>query len=281
MVRSAPVLPDTSVVTGSTTADVVLAICLITGALCLAIGLWEVATRRSAVLLACCVGGLGCNIIEPFWDQLGHLWFNAGNATAWTVFEHQAVAVHYPWWAVALYIQFGGFECWAFYLMFNHGATARTFWIFCGWQALCNLLIEIPLIQADVYQYYGEQPFRIAEFPIWWVFTNFGEVLAAALLYWLVTRYGMRAVLAAIVLVPSAFGAWELWAGWPIYAALNFEASMPVKQGAALVAAAISVVTLWLFCRAMPAIRNSAHRHEQAPEAPTARDGHLLFGGTA
>jgi hypothetical protein len=255
MVVSAPVVPNTSVVTGSTTADVVLTICLVTAGLCLLIGLGEIALRRSAVLLACCVGGLGCNIIEPFWDQLGHLWFNAGNETAWTVFEHQNVPVHYPWWAVALYIQF---ECWAFYLMFSRGAKARTFWMFCGWQAVCNLLIEIPLIQADVYQYYGEQPFRIAQFPIWWVFTNFGEILAAALLYWLVTRYGLRAVPAAFVLVPSAFGAWELWAGWPIYAALNFEASMPVKQLAATAAAAISVISLWLFCRAMPAIRKSA-----------------------
>jgi hypothetical protein len=272
------VLPDLTATTGSTTADVVLAVCLATAGLCLLAAVAEIVTRRSAVLLACCIGGLGCNVLEPFWDQLGHLWFNAGNANAWTVFEHLEVPVHYPWWAVALYIQFGGFECFAFYLMFKLGVSARRFWMFCGWQVVCNLLIEIPLIQAHVYQYYGEQPFRVAGFPVWWVFTNFGEILAGAALYWLVTRYGMRAAPAAIVLVPSAFGAWELWAGWPIYAALNFEARMPVKQLAVFAAAAISVTTLWLFAKAMPAIRSSALR--AGLPAPVERP-HVTVGGSA
>ena len=250
---SAPVAPDTSVVTGSTTGDAVLAVCLITATACVAIGVWEILARRSAVLLACCVGGLGCNIIEPFWDQLGHLWFNVGNNTAWTVFEHQNVPVHYPWWAVALYIQFGGFECFAFYLMFSRGARPRTFWMFCGWQAVCNLLIEIPLIQADVYQYYGEQPFKaFGLFPLHWLFINgVGVATIAVVLH----RVGHRFTGAGVLWFLAIPGTAQIAAfsvALPAFSLYNTEAASEWKWLASAATMLLGAATLHGLSKLVP-----------------------------
>lgn len=61
--------------------------------------------------------------------------------------------------------------------------------------------------------------------------------------------------MAAIFIVPAAFGAWELWSGWPIYAALNFDTGSVVKHFAALVSAAVTIATLWAFSRFMPLLQ--------------------------
>jgi hypothetical protein len=245
-------VPDQSIVLGATTNTVVTWICVVTAGCCVAAAIWEIAFRRTAVLLFCCLGGIFCNAIEPFWDVMGHLHFNSGNTVVFQAFAQTAFPIDYPLWAVLLYIQFGGFQCWVFYLMLKHGAGRRLFWSVAGWQIVVKAVIEIPLINAHVYQYYGNQPFRLLGFPLWWVFTNFGELFGAVVLFLLMKRFGNKAATAAIFIVPAAFGAWELWTGWPIYAALNFDANSLLKHFAALVTAAVTIATLWAFARFMP-----------------------------
>jgi hypothetical protein len=253
MAWSNPVpVPDESILLGATTNVIVTWICVATAVVCVTLALWEIAFRHSAVLLFCCIGGLFCNTVEPFWDVLGHLHFNQGNTVVFRAFAQAAFPIDYPLWAVLLYVQFGGFQCWVFYMMLKYRASKRLFWAVVGWQVVVNALIEIPLINADVYQYYGDQPFRLLGFPLWWVFTNFGELLGAVALLLLITRFGAKAAPAAIFLVPAAFGAWELWTGWPVYAALNFDVNTIVKHVAVLVTGAVTLATLWAFARFMP-----------------------------
>ncbi|WP_238304811.1 MULTISPECIES: hypothetical protein [Mycobacterium] len=254
-------VPDFSITLGATTSTVVTWICVVTAAACVIAAVGEILLKRTAVLLFCCIGGIFCNAIEPFWDVMGHLNFNRGNTVVFQAFAQTAFPVDYPLWAVLLYIQFGGFQCWVFYLMLKRGAGRRTFWMVAGWQVIVNGLIEIPLINAKVYQYYGDQPFRLFGFPLWWVFTNFGELLGAVVLYLLIKRFGNKAAAAAIFIVPAAFGAWELWAGWPVYAALNFDTSSAVKHFAALVSAAITMLTLWTFAKFMPVLQSLPDWH--------------------
>jgi hypothetical protein len=269
--------PDMSQTVTSTTADTLLIVCLVAGGLCVLGGLVELIVRRTAVLLCCCVGGFLLVIPEPLWDVLGHLWFNNGNHLAYTVFSHLDVPVNYPWWSLALYIQFGGIGAYGFFLAFSRRASARTLWLFCGGQFVMNLVVEVPLIRFGAYQYYGEQPFRILGFPLWWAFTNFGELVAGAALFWLMARYGRKAAVAAVILVPSAFAAWELWAGWPIYAALNFGANSIVLHVVALVTAAISVTTIHVIIRSSGALYASADRvRNSAAEAATPQPATLV-----
>ena len=266
--------PDESIILSATTNSIVTWICILTAVACIAIALWEIAFRRTAVLLFCCLGGIFCNTIEPFWDVMGHLHFNAGNTVAFQAFSQAVFPVEYPWWAVLLYIQFGGFQCWVFYVMLKAGASQRLFWSVVGWQVVVNALIEIPLINARVYQYYGDQPFRLLGFPLWWVFTNFGELFGAVVLLLLIKRFGKWAAASAIFVVPAAFGAWELWTGWPIYAALNFDTNSVVKHFAAVISALAAIATLWTFAKFMPALHalpdwHAQNRRDAVIAAPT------------
>jgi hypothetical protein len=261
--------PDQSIVLTSTTNTVVTWICIVTAAVCLALALWEMVFRRSVVLLCCCIGGVFNNAIEPFWDVLGHLHFNTGNTVVFTAFAQAVFPVNYPLWAVLLYIQFGGFQCWVFYMMLKHGAGARAFWTVAIWQVIVNAIIEMPLINAGVYQYYGEQPFRLLHFPLWWVFTNFGELFGAIVLFVLIKRFGPKAAGLAIFVVPASFGAWELWTGWPIYAALNFDTNTVVRHIAAVMVAAVTVLTLWMIARLVPTLQALPDWHTERGKVST------------
>lgn len=259
--------PDTAITLGATTNTVVTWISIATVIGCAAAALWEIAFRRRAVLLFCCLGGVLCNAIEPFWDVLGHLHFNAGNTVVYQAFAQSAFPVNYPLWAVLLYVQFGGFQCWVFYLMLKNRASKRTFWTVAGWQVVANMIIEIPLINAHAYQYYGEQPLRFLGFPLWWVFTNFGELLGAAVLMLLVKRFGPKAAASAIFVVPASFAAWEMWTGWPVYAALNLDTAPVLKLMAAVLTAAVAIATLWSFAHFAPALHALPNWYEQRQRA--------------
>ncbi|GAA0608891.1 hypothetical protein GCM10009547_08620 [Sporichthya brevicatena] len=183
----------------------------------------ELARRRSPLLLLCLVGSLGCSLSEPIWDALGGVRFFHGNHTAWTQFPDLAQPIHYPWWTMCTYTAFGGLACYAFYKAF----ATRSWRIFVGaliGQAVFNIFLEGFLL-TSLYDYYGEQPWRVGtDFPLWWVPVNYGEMLAGFLLFLAIQYWGpAKGGLAAIPLVVCSFSAWELWAGWPTYAAINLD----------------------------------------------------------
>jgi hypothetical protein len=207
--------------------------------------------RRSPLMLICLVGSVLCNPVEPVWDALGKLRFAHGNYVAWTEFPDLPIPVQYPWWAAFVYTFFTGVTCYVFFRMFQANVSWRTFWLFAGGQAVMNIVLEGYVI-TSAYDYYGYQPWRIgSDFPLWWVFANFGELLGGALLALAVRRFGTRGYPLAIVIVPSSFAAWELWAGWPVFAALNTDTGPLVRNLAALLTAGIAVGSIWFIGKAM------------------------------
>jgi hypothetical protein len=112
------------------------------------------------------------------------------------------------------------------------------------WDALGNLRFHHGNVVAFVMFPELSQPI---EYP-WWA--------AAA-----VARWGSRAYPLAIVIVPSSFAAWELWAGWPMFAALHADVSPLVLNLAALFTAVIAVGTIWVLGRvALPAAETAETR---------------------
>lgn len=212
-------------------------------------GLVETIRTRSALPLYCFIGSILCNPVEPIWDALGKLRFHNGNIVAWTQFPDYPIPVNYPWWAMFVYTFFTGVTCYVFFRMFSRGTTWKAFWWCVAGQAVMNVVLEGYII-TSAYDYYGEQPWRIgSDFPLWWVFANFGELLGGALLAFAVKRFGRRAYPLAIVLVPASFAGWELWAGWPVYAAINSDVGTLVQNIAAVLTAAIAIGTLYALGR--------------------------------
>jgi TRAP-type C4-dicarboxylate transport system permease small subunit len=93
------------------------------------------------------------------------------------------------------------------------------------------------------------------------VFTNSGEILAAAILVAATARWGRRAALLAIPVVPAAFAGWILWAGWPVFGALNVDVGMPVKNLAFVATAAISIASVVALARLRPHLYRMANPH--------------------
>lgn len=222
-----------------------LVVSMVCAALVLGYAVADLVRKRSALLFYCLAGSVFCNACEPIWDALGGLRFFDGNITAYTMFPDLPVPVHYPWWAAFVYTYFTGLATYVFIRMFQSNVRRRTFWLFMAGQAVMNIVLEGVII-TSAYDYHGNQPWRIlTDFPLWWVFANYGAVLAAAVIVTAVRRWGTRARLTAIFVIPSSFAAWELWAGWPVYAALNSDLGSVARNIAALMTAGICAVTLW------------------------------------
>lgn len=224
-----------------------LGIAAATAGLCLIWAIVKMIRGRSAVLLWCMLGSILCNPIEPSWDVLGHL----GSETAFTMFPDLDIPVHYPWWAALVYVEFSGLACYLFYLIFQKKISTRTFWWAMGGQAVMNIVLE-GIVISPGYDYYGYHPWRfLTDFPLWWVFTNYGELLGGALLFLAVRRYGERGGLLAIVIVPSSFGAWELWTGWPVFTAINMDVHPVWPNLAALLTAVIAIGSIHVIRKVM------------------------------
>lgn len=132
--------------------------------------------------------------METFWGLLN---YRTGNTMSWIQFTTCGDSV----WSTLLYSLFAFF--------------------------VSNLVIEVPLTALKLYDYYGPQPFQFypGGFPLWWLFTNLGGVASGVLLALAVRRYGVRGTLLAVPLVPCAFGAWEMWAGWPTFVSMTMGVS--------------------------------------------------------
>jgi hypothetical protein len=238
-------VPQTEVLVTPTTSTVLLVIFVGVAALIIAGGLYELVRYRSYLLLCCAAGGLLCNVIEPTWDQIGHLWWYRGVPTVWTAYEHAIHPTHYPVWCFVAYILYAGFDCYLFYLVFTRSFSRWTFWLAVGQQWIFACVFEITLINNGIFEYYGEQPGRLFGFPVYWAFTNSGEIFAAAIMVAAIARFGRRGALLAVPIVPAAFAGWILWAGWPVFGALNINVGMPIKWLALVVCAVISVVSVY------------------------------------
>lgn len=215
----------------------------------LAFAVYDLVKRRSALLIYCLLGSVFCNVAEPFWDALGGLRFKEGNIWAYTMFPDLAVPVQYPIWAAFVYTYFTGVATYIFVRMFQADVKRSTYWWFIAGQAFWNIVLEGVVI-TSAYDYHGYHPWRfLTDFPLWWVFTNYGATLAGALIVVAMRNWGTRGQFAAIVIVPSAFAAWEMWTGWPMFAALNSGVGWLGTNVAAFLTAFISMGTLWAMYR--------------------------------
>jgi hypothetical protein len=211
---------------------------------------------RSPVMLLIAIGGLIAALLEPFWGVLGLLNYRAGSMMSFTLFNTREI----PVFCTLLYSIYAGGTAYLFYKIVSAESTQKQFWTGIGMVFALNLTIEIPLTGLHLYDYYGAQPFQFYEggFPLWWLFTNLGGIASGTILAKAVQRFGPRAAWIALPLIPSAFGAWEVWAGWPTFFALNYGGGLVMTYAAAFVTIGLAVATAWgIAYAALPRTSNS------------------------
>lgn len=234
--------PPQGVLAPPTTHTIVLWISVALFAAFIVYALVEWSRSRTPILLLAAVGGLVTALQEPFWGVLGLLNYREGNLMSFVLFNFRGD----PLWSTLLYSLYAGGSAFMFYKLVSAGATRRQFWTGVGLIFASNLAIEIPLTALNLYDYYGNQPFQFyaGGFPLWWLFTNLGGIVSGTLLAKAVQHFGPRAAWLALPLVPSAFGAWEIWAGWPTFFALNIGGNIVATHIGALVTMALSLSTV-------------------------------------
>jgi hypothetical protein len=197
--------------------------------------------RRSGspTFLLMLAGGYVCSFNEATVDVLGHCFFPNDGAIAYSVFGRGV-----PIWVVLAYIVFFGGLSYVMAFAFKRGATHRLMWSGIAIFGVLNVLLEIPMLRAGLYVYYGDQPLAIGGFPISWLVINslgalFGAVVITRL-SWFFT--GARQLLLVFVPFATYMASWVL--AMPYFAITNTDMPGGVLMAAALLSMALGAIAI-------------------------------------
>ena len=195
-------------------------------------------TKRPTFLLLL-VGGYICSFNEATVDVLGHCFFPVDGVIAYTAFGRPI-----PAWVVLAYIVFFGGLSYVMALAFKRGASHRAMWCSIAVFGVLNVLLEMPMLRAGLYVYYGYQPFAIGGFPVSWLVINsvgalFGAVVVVRL-SWFFT--GARQLLLVFVPFATYMASWVL--AMPHFAITNTDVPAGVRMAAAALSMALGLVAI-------------------------------------
>jgi hypothetical protein len=184
----------------------------------LAIAVRHVIRGKGPLLLYCIAGGALAATFEPVVDVLGLVYLKEENALGtFTILDRTMplyICFVYPWYV-------GGLGYLA-YRLFQRGITARGMFTLWALDFAVDIFLESPGILAGTYLYYGQQPFNIWGFPLWWGFVNpVMPMLAGALIYKLRPHLTGWRLVGIIPLIPMADGIANAATAWPTWLALN------------------------------------------------------------
>jgi hypothetical protein len=182
-------------------------------------GVLEWRRGRGPLCLLLVAGGSVSYLNEPILDVLGPLWHpRPGQDVAFTTFGPV------PLWGLGIYTVFFGGGTYVMYRLLEHGVTRRQLWLGIGAFWVVNLAVELPLLQAGLYTYYGYRtpPMSVGGLPLFWLVVNCGSPLAGACLLRGMPQLvaGWR-VVRAVLLPMTAYGAFALASGWPVFSAAH------------------------------------------------------------
>ena len=130
-----------------------------------------------------------------------------------------------------------------------------------------NLLIELPVLAAGVYAYYGEQPFEVGGLPLYWLFINGAGVAGVAVV---LLRFGglfRGARLGWVLLLPMATQIAAYLVGMPAFSLYNSSAATPWKWLGAIATMLLGTAVLWALSQLVA--EHQAAAVESREPAPT------------
>jgi hypothetical protein len=121
-------------------------------------------------------------------------------AIAYTTFDRPI-----PLWATLCYPILFGVMAYVFYRVFETQRARVQFWKVVLLGFAINVVLEFSILATHIYMYYGKQPFKILNFPLYWlVLNNDASVLVATIAYHLRDYWRGPRWLLLILVFPSA-----------------------------------------------------------------------------
>jgi hypothetical protein len=212
--------------------------------LALAVAVRHLVQGKGPLLLLCIIGGGFAAFFEPVVDVLGLVYLKEENALGtFTVLDRTMplyICFVYPWYV-------GGLGYLA-YRLFERGITMAGMFALWALDFAVDVALETPGIVAGTYLYYGNQPFDIWGFPLWWGFVNpVMPMIAGALIYKLRPHLSGWKLAAVIPCIPMADGLANAAAAWPMWITLNqTDVSYVWTYLAGLVTLGLSLFCVWI-----------------------------------
>jgi hypothetical protein len=231
--------PPWGMTTPATAQTIITVVLAVVVAAFVAAALIDWRRSGSPAFLLMLVGGYVCSFNEATVDVLGHCFFPVDGVIAYTAFGRPI-----PVWVVLAYIVFFGGLSYVMASAFKRGASHRAMWYGIGIFGVLNVLLEIPMLRAGLYVYYGNQPFTIGGFPVSWLVINslgslFGAVVVVRL-SWFFT--GARQLLLGLVPFATYMTSWVL--AMPYFAITNTDMPTGLRMAAAVLSMALGVIAI-------------------------------------
>ncbi len=224
-----PTTPQTIITT--------ILVLVVAGFLVAALADWR--RSGSPAFLLMLVGGYVCSFNEATVDVLGHCFFPLDGVNGYTAFGRPI-----PIWVILAYVVFFGGLSYVMAFAFKRGSSHRAMWYGIGIFGVLNLILEIPMLGAGLYVYYGNQPFTVGGFPVSWLVINgLGSLLGAVVivrLSWFFT--GARQLFLVLVPFATYMGSWVL--AMPYFAVTNTDLSIGAQLAAAALSMALGVIAI-------------------------------------
>ena len=189
--------------------------------------LWCAYKHKSLIPIWVYLGGGIAYIAEPLVNVLGLVWYPKIGIDA--VFESLGRPV--PVFGFLAYAWFQGALAVFVYDRLVRGTTVRGMWIIFGSFVTAMLLLEIPGLNLGAYTYYGNQPFVLMKYPVWWAVVNSAAPVVAGTLVYRMRDY-VKPALSPIFIYAACFSnAGVMFAcACPLFFVLNSPASLLVTH---------------------------------------------------
>src|SRR5436305_6229934 len=184
-----------------------------------------VRTRRPVMPLLFVTGG-AMMVFEPMVDTVGGCWFPANSTVAFHAWGRPI-----PLWLCLAYFFYFGIASAVIWIALRRGVTRAQLWMVFGAAMVGDLAFEWVLLTVAPYAYFGYQPLRLGNFPLWWMAVNgLVPIVLGAAVYRLDDQLRGRRVLAIIPIGLTVSAAVNASVGWPSWLVINTNLGWAATQ---------------------------------------------------
>jgi hypothetical protein len=200
-------------------------------------------TDRDGVPAMFLVGGAVASLFEPLLDVNGGVWYPETGGIAYLTL----LGVRLPLFVLTSYIWIIGGQAYLCWRAFDQRWPLPRMLKLIAFVAVTDVVTEFIGVGMGAYGYYGNQPFQVLGFPLWYPAVNTVAPPFGGAAYHLLRPYlrGPRSVLGPLMVVIGISGGYSV-CGWPLWTGLQAEASLPVMYLLCIPVAVLTFVAVLL-----------------------------------